>query len=276
MFADLHLHSAFSDGTDTPLELCNLAINNDVKVIAITDHDSAAGRKALLNEKIPQNLRIIDGVEISIIENKKMIHILGYYIDIYDKRLDDFIETMSVDTTENTRINFEKARNENIFLYDWERVLELNPGMPRIGGTAVVTAMGIDGYEVPGMDLWDMFHKYFWPENDNYISHLTFTKYDAIDLIKTIGGIPVIAHPKSIKNDDIVFDLIKYGLQGIEIYHPIHGEDDIQKYLQVAEDKKLYITGGSDWHGENTGEGRAFASTGLAHGDYDILKFEKS
>jgi len=273
MFADLHLHSTFSDGTDTPLELCALAREHGVRVISITDHDTAAGQKALRNER-PQGVTVIPGIEISTLVNRVMQHILGYYIDIFSVILDRYIAKASAEKTESTRINFENARAANVFSYDWERVLELNPGQPRVGGVHVVKAMGIDGYEVPGMGLGDMFHRYFWPENDNYISCETHTGYDAIDVIKAAGGIPVIAHPKSIKNDDIVLDLIRYGAQGLEAYHPSHDSGDTAKYLQMAEDYHLYVSGGSDWHGKNGQYGVHFAMTGLEHENYDLLNKE--
>jgi predicted metal-dependent phosphoesterase TrpH len=274
MFADLHLHSTFSDGTDTSLELCRLATEHHVQVISITDHDTVGGQKELRDLKLPQDVKVIPGIEISTLVNRKMQHILGYYIDLYDEKLDRLLAAMSVEWTENTRLNFEKARSDNVFTYEWKRVLELNPNQPRIGGTSVIKAMEIDGYQVPGMKSWDMFRKCFWPENDDYISHCTFNGYDAIDTIKAVGGIPVIAHPKSINNDDIVIDLIQYGAQGLEVYHPTHNQEDIKRYLQMADDKRLYITGGTDWHGKNNRrEITHFGMCGLENDKYPILSF---
>ena len=117
MFADLHLHSTFSDGTDMPLELCNLAKDHNIQVISITDHDTVNGQKALINEKIPCDVKIIPGIEISTEVNHKMLHILGYYIHMFDKRLEKFINDVSIEKTETTRLNFEKAHNENVFSY---------------------------------------------------------------------------------------------------------------------------------------------------------------
>jgi len=276
MFADLHLHSTYSDGTNTPLELCQMAQEHKVKVISITDHDTVGGQKALLDMQTPQDIEIITGIEISMLQNHRMHHILGYYIDIHAKTLDRFLEDLSADVTESTRLNFEKARADGTFLYEWERVLELNAGQPRIGGSRVVKAMRIDGYEVPGMGLDDMYRKYFLCENTDYIWCSAYTAYDAIDIIKAIGGVPVVAHPKSIGDDDTVLDLIRYGVQGLEVYHPSHSSEDVAKYLQMAADKKLYVTGGSDWHGKSRNNanhlGRAFAATGLANKNYEILK----
>jgi len=271
MFADLHLHSTYSDGIDRPIELCRLAKAHNIQVISITDHDSVEGHKALLHMQVPQGLEIIKGIEISTLKNHKMQHILGFYIDIFDKKLEDFIKTISAEITESTRLNFERAVSDGVFSYQWERVLELNPTELRMGGTRVLRAMDIDNYKMPG-EARDMYRKYFIPTNEDYIWHSTITGYDAIDIIKSVGGVPIIAHPKSIDNDDTVLDLIKYGAQGLEVYHPTHSNEDVAKYLQMAVDHKLYISGGSDWHGKDVVTGREMGRTGLAHADYDILK----
>jgi len=271
LFADLHLHSTFSDGTDTPLELYQLAQKKNVKVISITDHDSVDGHKELLKTQILQDqdstIEIITGIEISPLVNRKMHHILGYYIDIYDKGIEKFIDDIAVEVTEDTKRNFEKARDKGVFSYEWDRVLELNPGRKRLGGSSVIKAMEIDGYEVPGMGLWEMHHQCFLFDRRDF-----YDGYDAVDIIKSAGGIPIIAHPKSIGDDDIVLDLIRYGARGLEVYHPMHSQEDTDRYLQMAKDKKLYITGGSDWHGKNSIAGRVFGLTGLADENYELLK----
>ena len=69
---------------------------------------------------------------------------------------------------------------------------------------------------------------------------------------------------------------IRYGAEGLEVYHPTHTKEDTAKYLQLAKSKNLYITGGSDWHGKNSDAERTFTMTGLAHGDYEILKLRNS
>ena len=269
MFADLHLHSTCSDGTNTPEELISLAVNHGISIISITDHDSIAAYKNIYNPSV----RIIPGVEISTVFEHTILHILGYYIDTSSEALAEYIQRVSDEKTENTRINFENAIKQKCFNYEWERVLELNKDQPRISGVHVVKSMQYDNYVIDGMGLWDMFHKYFWAESADFIPTETATAYDAVDIIKKAGGIPVIAHPKLIDNDNIVIDLIEYGAQGIEVSHPRHTSDDVVKYRQIAEMKNIYITGGTDWHGRNTGvEVTHFGMCGLENNEYPILK----
>ena len=273
MFADLHLHSIFSDGTDTPRELCDLALDHGVLVISITDHDAVGGVAQLLREPPPEGVSLIPGIEISTIYRYKMLHVLGYYIDIADRGLVRFMDEASQAKTESTRLNFERAREQGVFSYEWERVLAHNAGQQRISGVHVVGAMEADGYEVPGMGRWDMFRRYFWPERPDYLSCETFDGHDAIDAIAAAGGVPVIAHPKSIGDDDTVLELVRYGAQGIEVYHPSHTVEETARYLHMAEQLGVYISGGSDWHGRNSeARGTSFAGTGLPDGDYPLLK----
>lgn len=142
-------------------------------------------------------------------------------------------------------------------------------------GVHVVKAMQIDQYTIPNMSLWEMFYLCFRVEGKEFIETETTNGYNAIDIIKQIGGIPIIAHPKSIGNDDIVLDLLRYGAQGLEVYHPTHSVEDTEKYKQIAQEYSKYISGGSDWHGKNNGSKVThFAVTGLEHGNYEILKVE--
>jgi len=118
-----------------------------------------------------------------------------------------------------------------------------------------------------------MYHQCFWrADNENYISFLTLSEYDAVDVIKASGGMPVIAHPKEIGDDNIVANLIKYGAMGIEVFHPSHSKEDIIKYKQLAESNHLFITGGTDWHGDNNRFNTHFGMYGLDSDKYSILQ----
>jgi 3',5'-nucleoside bisphosphate phosphatase len=272
MYADLHLHSTYSDGTDTPRELFYLAEENGLRVIAIADHDSVRGVQAAIKEKLPGNVLLIPAIEVSTIFNRRLLHMLGYYIDVHSNALALFIEQISADKTENTRINFENIRNIGLVDYDWNRVLQLHPDQPRISGVHVVAAMEHDGAEAKGLTLRDLFHTYFLPTGSGFIESEKMTAYDAIRIIKEAGGIPVIAHPKSIGNDGVVMDLIRAGVEGLEIYHPSHTPEESEKYESMAKAHKLLMTGGSDWHGGNNAPGvKHMGCVGLPNDRYAIF-----
>lgn len=198
---------------------------------------------------------------------------LGYYIDIHNESLASFIEEISAEKTENTRINFENARALGVISYDWERVLQLHSEQPRISGVHVADAMRKDGASAKDMSLRDMFRTFFLPSGAGFIETETLTAYDSVDIIKKAGGVPVIAHPKSIGNDETVVDLINYGAKGIEVYHPSQTREEREKYKQLASEYGIFITGGSDWHGKNSSpETPCIGCAGLDSDNYEILK----
>lgn len=136
--------------------------------------------------------------------------------------------------------------------------------------------MEYDHFSIGGMGLWDMFHKYFWAESPDFLETETMTGYDAIDIILKANGVPVIAHPKSVDNDDTIRDLINHGVKGLEVYHPIHSKSEIEKYMQMSIDNRLLITGGSDWHGRNSGaDAMPIGTIGLENDKYEILHMYK-
>ncbi len=272
MYADLHMHSTYSDGTDTPAELFKLAQENDLKVIAIADHDSVRGVQAAMREELPGNVRLIPAIEVSTIANRRLLHMLGYYIDVHSSALAQFIIQISKDKTENTRINFENIKAMGLVDYDWDRVLQHHPDQPRLSGVHVAAAMERDGARAMGMTLREMFHTYFMPTGSGFIETEKMTALDAIHIIKEAGGIPVIAHPKSIANDDVVMDLIRAGVEGLEIYHPSHTQEESEKYERMAQANHLLMTGGSDWHGRNSSPGIThMGCVGLKHNGYEIF-----
>ncbi len=151
-YADLHMHSTCSDGTDTPEELIALAKRHGIQVMSITDHDTVAAYRSIdLRET---GIHIIPAIEVSTVLRHAMLHILGYYIDPESDALLSYIRFVSAEKTENTRVNFENAITQGCFQYPWERVLELNPSQPRISGVHVVSAMERDGYMIPGTSIF--------------------------------------------------------------------------------------------------------------------------
>jgi predicted metal-dependent phosphoesterase TrpH len=274
MYADLHTHSTFSDGTDTPAELLKIASDEGIKVLAISDHDTVEGVKAAMAAPRP-DVRLIPAIEVSIVSRRRFVHILGYYIAPDSQALAGFIRGVSADKTENTRVNFETALSDGCFSYDWARVAALNPGQRRLSGVHVVNAMKRDGYEIPGMTVRQMFWKYFRPEGDRFTETEKATPQDAIDIIKAASGVPVIAHPKLVYDDEIVREIIRCGVMGIEAHHSLHTPEETRRYLQMAEEHGLLVTGGSDWHGKNSDPAIArMGMAGLPHGDFEILNMQ--
>jgi predicted metal-dependent phosphoesterase TrpH len=271
MYADLHVHSTYSDGTDTPEELLALARDAGLGAIAIADHDTVEGVKAALGAG-RGGVALIPAVEVSVVADHRFLHILGYGVDVFSPALARYIARASAEKTENTRVNFEQALKLRAFSYGWQRVLALNPGQPRISGVHVVRAMELDGYEAPGLTMRQLFHRYFRPESELFIGTETATVRDAIGVIRECGGIPVVAHPKVVGDDGLVLDMIRAGARGIEAHYPLHSAEETEKYLGMALEHDLLVTGGSDWHGGNNAPGTTrMGQAGLGRADFEAF-----
>lgn len=243
---DLHVHTNYSDGVYTPENLIDLAIANNLDGIAITDHDTVNGiEDALLYIKKIDKFKVIPGIEFSCVYNNEEVHILGYFIHFRDKNI---IETTEI--LRNSRINrgiemIKKINNlgfeielEDVMVFSGER----NIGRPHIG-----RAMVKKGYvkSVP-----EAFEKYLDRGKPAYVERYKISIKETINLIKSSGGLAVLAHPGLLKDQNIINYCISLGIDGIECIHSKHKEDQMNKYIEIAKLNNVFITGGSDFHGD--------------------------
>lgn len=252
MFADLHTHSHFSDGTDSPKELISLAKAKGVKALSLVDHDTVLGVEEFLREGEKQGMQAVPGVEISTSVQGARIHILGYGIDFSHPLLLAFLSNLSKARTENTRMSLALLKELDLLDYPWERVLHHHPGRNWIHSSHVFRAMMKDGYYT-GWDQWlPFYYQYFGKNSPAYLDIDEFTPEEAIQVILKADGIPVLAHPKLIGDDSKIFDLKEKGLKGLEVFYPAHDIADIRRYSTIAGQLGLVMTGGTDWHGKGT------------------------
>ena len=247
MPSDLHIHTTFSDGRDTPEEIVEAAKAAGLHYIAITDHDSVEGVTALYESGhyASGSLRIVPGGGFSAGDPQREVHILGYNIDIYDAGLQEKLEEIS------------EAR--------WTRfteIVELLNGLGyEIGETEVLTDEGLckavgrshvarvlvkKGYFDSIRACFDQLLRRGQPA---YVPHFRLVPEEVISLIKGAGGIPVLANPNAIEEAQIIEDLIAQGIQGIEAFYPGYDRADTQHFLDIAQQNGLLVSGGSDYRG---------------------------
>jgi len=247
---DLHSHTQASDGMQSPSENVRLAKEKGLAAVAITDHDTVAGISEAMEAGIQYGITVVPGVEISTRAGGKDIHVLGYYVDskneIFLSRLAELRDTRS-------------KRNEAILLklqklgisITMDLVIagmgrELKPdesiGRPHIADELVRLGAVVD--------MRDAFDKYLAEGAAAYVSPPRITPEDACQWIVEAGGAPVLAHPGLYGDDGLVRAILEKGaFKGIEVYHSDHGPDEESRYLTMAEEYSLVITGGSDFHG---------------------------
>jgi len=262
-YVDLHLHTTISDGALTPEEVVEYAHKERLAAIAITDHDITDGIKIAIEAASKYGLEIVPGVELSSDYGKKEVHILGYYMDCSNEEF------------QKKLILFRKARYERAeemvrrlkslgMEIDFERVEEI-AGKGSIGKPHIAQVLVEKGYvsSIPGA-AW----KYLGSGGPVSIPKYKLRPSEAIDIILKAGGIPVLAHPAGTKVDELIPQLVRNGLMGLEAYDAINPPSVARYYVSLAEKYGLLVTGGSDCHGKIKGEMRL----GRVKAPYEIVE----
>ena len=248
MYADLHLHTNFSDGTFTPEELVEHGQRVGLEIMALMDHDTMDGctRMAVACKKC--GVEFIPGCEFSVEHDGNELHILGYYIDQNNPIL--CAELKKYQRVRLNRIHeMVEKLNENGMKIASEDVMKIvdfgSPGRPHIGRALVAL-----GY---CQSLDESFRKWLKKGKPAWMPKMKMTAVDAIELIHEVGGLAVIAHPGLYHRDEVIPPLVKAGLDGIECFYTRHSTSMTEHYLMIAEEYDLLVTGGSDCHGRNKG-----------------------
>ena len=246
---DLHLHTNYSDGDLSPDELIHLAKKNKLDLIAITDHDTITGLKNIHNR---DNIDIINGIEFSCKVDKGRLHLLGYNIDINNKELNEKLNELR-DNSLNTLLSLiVQLKVDYGIVFKYDDIKDLINSNHHLGRPDLAKLLIKYDYV---KEVQEAFDKYL---NDSYDkirgTNKWLTYKEAIELIVNSGGIPILAHPKSLKLENkelllLLKDMVNCGLKGIEVYHSSHNIDDIKIYENISNELNLLISGGSDYHG---------------------------
>jgi predicted metal-dependent phosphoesterase TrpH len=244
-FADLHLHSIYSDATYTPLELIKKAKSMDLACISLVDHDTIRGIKPTQELARLQDIELIPGIELSSEYEGLEIHILGYFINDENPRLLEKLAFLKKNRIERAYKILRRLEDLGIKLKA-ETIFEFakNGVVGRLHIARAMLKQGLIG------SIKEAFDKYIGDRSPAYITDFKLNPYEAIDLIKAASGIPVLAHPYILGRDELIGDFAKAGLMGLEVYYPEHTKEMIQRYLGFAKEYGLLLTGGSDCHGE--------------------------
>ncbi len=271
---DLHVHSIFSDGTETPEVLIELAAAAGVKALALTDHDTVKGLPRFFRAAEARGVRAVAGVEVSSTSDFGDMHILGYLMDYEDVTLAEQLEWIR---------SARRLRNEEI-LHNLHRLgmplrwseVEAFAGDEVIGRPHFAQALVARGY-VPTTRM--AFNRYLARGCPAYAKRRTLTVGEAIEIIRGAGGVAVLAHPFALDCNweelaTVLARLRDMGLDGVETYYPQHTPQQVKRYLKLAGQFNLVPTGGSDYHGAVTPDlriGRGFGTLAVPDDVMDRL-----
>ena len=240
---DLHAHTTTSDGKLSPTELVRLAKAQDLKALAITDHDTVEGIAEAKGEADGLSLEIVAGVEVSAHFGDAPVHILGLFVDELDPELNVF---------------FVEASRRRV-----DRVLQMCQKLEKLGvdidadavfaksshgtvGRPHVAEVLIESGQVA--DIPEAFGRFLGEDGPAYVGYDKVTLEDAVDLIRRAGGIASLAHPGLLVDDTPISDMAASGLHALEVYHCDHTPEKVARYERLVQELGLLKTGGSDFH----------------------------
>lgn len=239
---DLHTHSTASDGELSPAELVSLSLARGLSTIALTDHDTVAGLDAAIAAARGTPLQVIPGVELSADVPQNEVHVLGYWIDWHAPAFESMLDKFR----EGRYGRAEKMVRKLTALgapISFDRVKEI-AGDASIGRPHVAQALLEAGHV---STVTEAFDKYIGRNGPAYVERYRLTPEDAVALILSAGGVPVLAHPREVT--EYVLPMVRAGLLGLEVYYGMYDDATIQSLAHLARQYGLIATGGSDFHG---------------------------
>ncbi len=249
---DLHLHTLASDGRLTPTELIQLVAKQGLETVSITDHDTTEGlAEAYEAAKEFPGLRIIPGIEMSADIPGDEVHILGYFLRYEDPDFQAKLLEFRRGRVERAQMMVEKLDALGVHI-KWERVQHF-AGDGSVGRPHIALAMVEAGYCKEPKDAFD---EYLGRNGLAYAERAKMTPSEGVEMIKKVGGVPVLAHPTFMNDMEAgISSLKQVGLLGMEVYYARYDDDTVRHLARLAREYDLIPCGGSDYHGlGNSGE----------------------
>jgi len=262
---DLHTHSLCSDGAQVPTEVVRTAAEAGLAAIALSDHDCIDGVQEAMDAGKALGVEVIPAVELSA-QSDTELHILGYFIDIHNKKLQDMM-AYALQVRDERQEEVCRKLNEQGFDITMDELREEANGKV-LCRAHFAKIMVRKGY---AESVKDAFNRYLSVGCYAYSNRQALTGPEAVSLIREAGGIAVAAHLHLIKMPDdelkeYLKSLIPYGLDGIEGYYTDYTPDMERRYRAMAKELGLVISGGTDYHGAN----KPHISIGKGKGDLEI------
>lgn len=265
-YVDLHVHTAYSDGSLKPAEAVWLAVDVGLAAIAVTDHDGVDGNAEAFAEGAQQGLEVIPGVEISCDFTPTNVHIVGLFVDPTNDQLAEALADVR---------EYRKRRNPKILAKLAElgiplglEEVEAKAGGKTVGRPHIAEAMVEKGYVA---DFREAFDKYLAHNKPAYVGRRRIAAEEGIALIHGAGGLAFLAHPGVYALpprilESMVFKLTRAGLDGVEVYYADHLPTDTAFLRRLADEYDLLASGGTDFHGA----AKPGVELGIGRGDLKI------
>jgi predicted metal-dependent phosphoesterase TrpH len=206
-------------------------------------------------------MTVVPGIEITSVHDGRDVHVLAYFLPEAAAGLQDLL-------TEQRRARVERALEIAKRLAAVGAAIDMQPLLDSSRGTAprslarpaIARALVAAGHAT---SIAEAFDRYLSEGQPGYVPHTGASPASVANLVARAGGIASLAHPGQWGRDDLIPVLVDAGLRAIEAYHSSHTSDTTARYLSLADEYGLLVTGGSDYHGEGTRRAEFFGVTTL-------------
>lgn len=267
LFADLHLHSNQSDGTDPPAAVAARVAAAGLKAFALTDHDTTAGNAEAGEAAAGEGIDFLPGVEISAEFDRVEVHVLGLGLGDGSGKLEQRLQEVREERLARVEQIIEKLNGLGIPLAP-AHVAEEAEGSTSPGRLHVARAMYRIGVT---RNIQAAFTKFIGVGRPAYVPKKRMGFSEAVELIRGAGGLAVVAHPGIGGIEKKLTKMLALPLDGLEVWHPEHTVGQSEKFAVLARENGLLATGGSDDHGSKT-ERQFLGATGLNEEGFRALR----
>ncbi len=264
---DFHLHSTASDGKFSPIDLVNLAKDQHLDIMALTDHDTISGIDDAISQSTKIGIKFIPGIELSTLYKGRSVHVLGYFknIDNIDNNFRTFLKKMN-----DYRVNRAREIVENLYKFfniklDYDDILKKANGI--IARPHIARAIIDAGYDYT-FDY--IFSKFIGEDSPAYVPNKKISTEDGIAVLKSMKAMVVLAHPVLIRKVNVE-DVIKLPFDGIEAIYPANTQDDTIKFINYASKYNKIISAGSDFHGLDSNNSKHGSLPGYVYLEEDRI-----
>jgi hypothetical protein len=244
---DLHSHSTASDGAFPPDIVVAYAHKAGLSAIALTDHDTLAGVAAARENGALLGVRVVAGVELSVIDGEREVHLLGLHISRVDALE---AELAAIRDTRRSRAVAIVGKLNALGVPITADLVWTEAAGGAVGRPHIAKALIAGGWV---RDQREAFDRYLGAGRPANVDKFRLNAEDGIRLVHEAGGIAVFAHPGPDGRRERLEPLVAAGLDGVEVRHPSHSSEDVSRLTALTEYFGLVPSGGSDWHGATAG-----------------------
>jgi predicted metal-dependent phosphoesterase TrpH len=265
---DLHTHTTASDGRSSPEALIDEVSAAGCHTVAVTDHDTIAGVAAARETAMRAGLSFVAGIEMTAVVEGVDVHILGYFIDITEPALGDFLRLQRERRRERVVAMGERLRRSGAPV-DIAAILDVPIESGRaVGRPAVARALVEAGH---ASDVADAFNRFLVEGRPGHVPRVGPGPAEVMARVRAAGGVSSLAHPGKLRRDHLIERMAADGLDALEVYHSDHTVGDVVRYQGLADRLGVMVTGGSDYHGPGSGRTSGLGEVGLPPSAFERL-----